>query len=131
MERLLKKPSSPYGIPDPSRTLGSQEEPIVLSSDDEVKIKKEITETEKPTEPENPTEPEKPTEPEENTTESEKAISKHIKRRKRGKHIKKTVSKTFIFFIFFYLVSHKNFFLKKKILFFLAAQQKSQRESTN
>lgn len=99
MERILKKPSSPYGIPGPSRTLGSQEEPIVLSSDDEVKIKKEITETEKPTEPE------------ENTTESEKAISKHIKRRKRGKHIKKTVSKTFLFFLFFfYLVSHKIFF---------------------
>lgn len=41
LQGLAGNESLPYGIPGSSRTSGSQEEPIILSSDEDIKIKTE------------------------------------------------------------------------------------------
>lgn len=97
--KLLQSSESslPYGIPGPSRVSGSQEQPILLSSDEDIKIK-----TEKGT-------IEKSTEKGKHRKETEKCTKKSVR--------KKTVSKSFYFFYFFYFASHKFFFKKTKFLF--------------
>lgn len=74
IQRSESNESLPYGIPGPSRFPGSQEEPIILSSDEEVKIKVEKSATSE-------------MEIDSNETKATKKIDKH-------KRTKKTASKT-------------------------------------
>jgi hypothetical protein len=49
----------PYGIPGPSQVSGSQEEPIILSSDEDIKIKTEKVTAKKAAAPVESSSPEK------------------------------------------------------------------------
>ena len=105
VEKIIqRRPESlPYGIAGPSRVSGSQEQPIILSSDENIKIKTEKDTIEKDTIEKVTIE--KVTEDTEKVTEED---TEKVTKEDTGS--KKTVSKAFYFFLFLLFASHKFFF---------------------
>jgi hypothetical protein len=106
VEKIIqRRPESlPYGIAGPSRVSGSQEQPIILSSDEDIKIKTEKDTIEKDT-------IEKVTIEKVTEEDTEKVIEEDTEKvTEEDTGSKKTVSKAFYFFLFLLFASHKFFF---------------------
>jgi len=108
VEKIIqRRPESlPYGIAGPSRVSGSQEQPIILSSDEDIKIKTEKDTIEKDTIEKVTEDTEKVTE--EDTEKVTKEDTEKVTEEDTGS--KKTVSKAFYFFLFLLFAFHKFFF---------------------